>query len=140
MRSLEIDHHSHRCSRSVPSRYILLIVLTRFCIGPAASEETKRLAQEFPTLDQLVVKFAGAQLPPPTVLKNGENKKKTAFLSFSSGTTGRPKACIIPHHSLIANVLQTAHQWDSTGALLKAYDAKTGSGDKVLAVLPFFHI
>jgi 4-coumarate--CoA ligase len=41
-------------------------------------------------------------------LRPGEGKTKLAFLSFSSGTTGRPKAVAIPHHSVIANVLQMA--------------------------------
>lgn len=59
----------------------------------------------------------------------GEAKSKVAFLSFSSGTTGKPKvavtsqfiqpnltkvwpqAVIIPHYSVIANVIQMAvHQ------------------------------
>lgn len=38
----------------------------------------------------------------------GEGKTKLAFLSFSSGTTGKPKAVAIPHHSVIANCLQMA--------------------------------
>lgn len=32
------------------------------------------------------------------VLRPGEAKTKVAFLNFSSGTTGRPKACILEHH------------------------------------------
>ncbi|KAF9447299.1 acetyl-CoA synthetase-like protein [Macrolepiota fuliginosa MF-IS2] len=41
-------------------------------------------------------------------LKPGEGKTKLAFLSFSSGTTGRPKAVAIPHYAPIVNVLQIA--------------------------------
>ncbi|KAF9474156.1 phenylacetyl-CoA ligase [Pholiota conissans] len=41
-------------------------------------------------------------------LRPGEGKTKLAFLSFSSGTTGRPKAVAIPHYALIANVVQIA--------------------------------
>jgi 4-coumarate--CoA ligase len=42
-------------------------------------------------------------------LEKGEGRRKLAFLSFSSGTTGNPKAVAIPHHNVIANTLQTAH-------------------------------
>ncbi|KNZ82078.1 putative 4-coumarate--CoA ligase 3 [Termitomyces sp. J132] len=41
-------------------------------------------------------------------LKPGEAKTRLAFLNFSSGTTGKPKAVAIPHYSLITNVIQIA--------------------------------
>jgi 4-coumarate--CoA ligase len=59
-------------------------------------------------------------------LRSGEGKTKVAFLSFSSGTTGKPKvgtadmfpsfcgydpivqAVVIPHYAPIANVIQIA--------------------------------
>ena len=39
-------------------------------------------------------------------LRPGEAKTKVAFLCFSSGTTGKPKAVAISHYAAIANVLQ----------------------------------
>ena len=36
----------------------------------------------------------------------GEAKQKLAFLCFSSGTTGKPKAVAISHYSMIANNMQ----------------------------------
>lgn len=39
-------------------------------------------------------------------LNPGEAKTKLALLSFSSGTTGRPKAVAIPHYAVIANCIQ----------------------------------
>ncbi|MEU2198761.1 AMP-binding protein [Isoptericola sp. NPDC019482] len=51
-----------------------------------------------------------------------------AVLPYSSGTTGRPKGVMLTHRNLVANVLQTAAMIDVTPA------------DRVLAVLPFFHI
>ncbi len=51
-----------------------------------------------------------------------------AVLPFSSGTTGRPKGVMLSHRNLVANVEQ------SRGLL------KVGSDDRVLALLPFFHI
>ncbi|KAJ3514401.1 hypothetical protein NLJ89_g2402 [Agrocybe chaxingu] len=42
------------------------------------------------------------------VYKPGETKKTLAFLSFSSGTTGKPKAVAIAHFSVVANISQMA--------------------------------
>ncbi|MEE2815794.1 MAG: AMP-binding protein, partial [Actinomycetota bacterium] len=51
-----------------------------------------------------------------------------AVLPYSSGTTGRPKGVMLTHRNLIANVAQAR-------AMLSVDDT-----DRVLAVLPFFHI
>lgn len=60
-----------------------------------------------PTIDELVQ----AGLSKPAVyeerrLKAGEAKTKLAFLCFSSGTTGKPKAVAVSHYAMVANVLQ----------------------------------
>ena len=52
------------------------------------------------------------ELPAPVELKDGEGTKKLAFLAFSSGTTGLPKAVCIPHASVIANIIMVVRQWD----------------------------
>ena len=60
-----------------------------------------------PSLDDLISE--GLQSKPSYVerkLDPGEGKRKLAFLSFSSGTTEKPKAVAIPHYALISNVLQ----------------------------------
>ncbi|KIS25491.1 AMP-dependent synthetase [Arthrobacter sp. SPG23] len=51
-----------------------------------------------------------------------------AVLPYSSGTTGRPKGVKLSHRNLVANVEQ------SRGLL------KVGPQDRLLALLPFFHI
>lgn len=51
-----------------------------------------------------------------------------AVLPYSSGTTGVPKGVMLTHRNLVANVEQSRHVMDLT------------SEDRVLAVLPFFHI
>lgn len=51
-----------------------------------------------------------------------------AVLPYSSGTTGRPKGVMLTHRNLVANVAQNV---ESIGL---------ESSDRVLAVLPFFHI
>lgn len=73
-------------------------------------------------------------------LAPGENKTKIAFYSFSSGTTGKPKAVAIPHHSVIANVIQTAAHNKLMDPTLTRKTARYRRGDVSLAVLPMFHI
>lgn len=51
-----------------------------------------------------------------------------AVLPYSSGTTGIPKGVMLTHRNLVANVAQ-----------IRPLQGMT-SGDRVLAVLPFFHI
>ncbi|KAJ8488321.1 hypothetical protein ONZ45_g13993 [Pleurotus djamor] len=68
----------------------------------------------------------------------GEAKRRLAFLSFSSGTTGKPKAVSISHYSVIANIIQMAVHFR-----INSPDATSRSitpGDIAIAVLPFFHI
>ncbi len=51
-----------------------------------------------------------------------------AVLPYSSGTTGRPKGVMLSHRNLVANVAQCR------------VSIGLEKGDRVLAVLPFFHI
>lgn len=54
-----------------------------------------------------------------------------AFLAYSSGTTGLPKGVMLSHRNIISDVLLI------NGAVGKWY---SGGKDKILGVLPFFHI
>ena len=82
------------------------------------------------TIDELVA--IGASKPQgyeERKLRPGEGKTKVAFLSFSSGTTGRPKAVVIPHSSVISNVLQMATHND----ISNPNQTRIKVGDKTLA-------
>ncbi|KAI9688781.1 MAG: hypothetical protein M1822_001138 [Bathelium mastoideum] len=69
-----------------------------------------------------------SQQTPAFKIPHGKtNFDACAFLSFSSGTTGLPKAVMIAHQNVIAQCLQV-HQ------------ITPESHKKVLAVLPLFHI
>ncbi|OCH89253.1 acetyl-CoA synthetase-like protein [Obba rivulosa] len=95
---------------------------------------------EYVTISQLVEE--GLAQPSQFVerkLEKGEARRKLALLSFSSGTTGRPKAVRIPHYSLCANVVQMAayHKMSwASGDLPQKFQV----GDVVFAPLPFYHI
>ena len=54
-----------------------------------------------------------------------------AFLAYSSGTTGLPKGVMLSHRNIIADVLMI------TGCVGNWYNH---NDDKILGVLPFFHI
>ncbi|KAF4606510.1 hypothetical protein EYR38_000564 [Pleurotus pulmonarius] len=70
--------------------------------------------------------------------KKGESKRHLAFLSFSSGTTGKPKAVSIPHYSVIANIIQIAAHYNIGSRISEP--CPFSPGDVATAVLPFFHI
>ncbi|THH06349.1 hypothetical protein EW145_g4156 [Phellinidium pouzarii] len=73
-------------------------------------------------------------------LAPGEGKTKLAFLSFSSGTTGKPKAVAIPHYAVIANVIQMA-AYHKVNEPYTTWDKRRfRPGDIAAGVLPFFHI
>ncbi|KAH8099401.1 amp dependent CoA ligase [Cristinia sonorae] len=73
-------------------------------------------------------------------LKPGEAKTKLALLSFSSGTTGRPKAVAIAHYGLISNLLQMSVAGKVTEDYTTWEDRRYRPGDAIYAVLPFYHI
>ncbi|XP_022913018.2 luciferin 4-monooxygenase-like [Onthophagus taurus] len=64
-------------------------------------------------------------------IKQVNTKEHIAFIMFSSGTTGLPKAVVTTHHNINATLIAIQHP--SMGTL--PLDMKT-----VLGVLPFFHV
>lgn len=68
----------------------------------------------------------GEGATPPEV--SFDPATQLAVLPYSSGTTGRPKGVMLTHRNLVANVCQIMPRMG------------IGSDDKILAVLPFFHI
>lgn len=64
-------------------------------------------------------------------------KKDLAFLVYSSGTTGHPKGVMLSHENIISNILMLKA---GEGEKLSWDRGPDGTGDKILAFLPFFHI
>ncbi|KAI8989046.1 phenylacetyl-CoA ligase [Trametes punicea] len=80
-------------------------------------------------------------LPPfseITFTKPGEARAKIAFLCFSSGTTGKPKAVAISHYNVISDVVQfAAHVGANT---VSREQQRFCPGDVISGVLPLNHI
>ncbi|NEM92517.1 AMP-binding protein [Galbitalea soli] len=79
-------------------------------------------ADGHPSLRDLIAQGA----PAPEV--HLDPATQIAVLPYSSGTTGRPKGVMLSHRNLVANVVQSGMVIGLTRS------------DRVLAVLPFFHI
>ncbi|KAH7884921.1 hypothetical protein F5I97DRAFT_1811321 [Phlebopus sp. FC_14] len=94
-----------------------------------------------PTVQELINQ--GLASPPSfqeRKLKAGEARTKVAFLSFSSGTTGRPKAVAIPHYAPIANIIQLAVHNKVNDTHTRWEEHRFRTGDICSAAVPFYHI
>jgi acyl-CoA synthetase (AMP-forming)/AMP-acid ligase II len=86
----------------------------------------------------VATRYAGRKIDP---------KRNVAFLAYSSGTTGKPKAVRLTHYNITSNVLQLQVAegfnltWDGSRTARDIPLPEPGAGgDKILACLPFFHI
>ncbi len=80
--------------------------------------------------DKRVVDFATLAAAPPLATPCTVQPGDLAVLQYTGGTTGLPKAAMLSHANLAANTRQV-QAW--------APDI-TANGQRILAVLPFFHV
>src|SRR2546428_811654 len=99
-----------------PDTAIPAIVVHRFLLAPAAGPRGK----PGPLHAAGRRKLADGELRDPA--------RDLAVLPYSSGTTGFPKGVVLTHRNLVANLLQTASVHH------------VAEQDRIIAVLPFFHI
>lgn len=100
---------------------------------PKEFSGTKKLP--FKTVSDLVAD--GEKQPQLEALKweKGQGKRQTAYLCYSSGTSGLPKGVMISHRNVIANVLQIGTMEAPQRKL------RPGNGSEVcLGLLPLSHI
>lgn len=116
----------------IPRKNVFLFSLPKEAMGGVIAP------QEFRTVDQMIE--LGARLPPLEELRweKGQGARQTAFLCYSSGTSGLPKGVMIAHRNVIANVLQMkAFELPYRRSLTKS---NSGYWETVLGLLPSSHI
>ncbi|RFU75935.1 amp-binding enzyme [Trichoderma arundinaceum] len=90
-------------------------------------------APSFITTENLIDE--GKALPEPIIKKwpEGQGMRQVAYLSFSSGTSGLPKAVMITHYNVIANIIQLS-TYESFYRKKQNIQSQT-----LLGLLPFSH-
>ena len=90
----------------------------------------QKMPTEFPH-EPWVHPFSTARRTQGTVERfTGDPAQTVAIYQYTGGTTGVPKAAMLTHRNLVANVTQ-ANAWNTT---------RISGGDTILASIPFFHI
>ncbi len=126
--------------------YLGILLAGRVAVPLNPSAPAAELATELDVIEPGLVLCGNGHVPPlpevarmeistarqatPSEACTPRNPEDIAVLLFTSGTAGMPKAAILTHGNLIANIRQVQ---DTAGLAMRADDVG-------LAVLPFFHI
>ncbi len=90
----------------------------------------QKLPTEFPTDAWVRSWHTATRTPGACRLWKGDPATTVAVLQYTGGTTGRPKAAMLSHRNLVANVVQ-CEVWNTT---------RRPGEEVVVAAIPFFHI
>ncbi|KAF4968303.1 hypothetical protein FSARC_4248 [Fusarium sarcochroum] len=88
----------------------------------------------FKTIDDLIAEGQDAPELKPLNWIKGQGARQVAYLSYSSGTSGLPKAVQITHRNVISNIMQMTIQ-DAAGREAAGVDTQVQLG-----LLPLSHI
>ncbi len=112
----------------IPEKHIYLLEMPESSTGPNTTP--------FRTVSQLISE--GRSLPPLEKLQwtAGQGARQTAFLCYSSGTSGLPKGVMISHRNCIHNVLQISLHERQSRTLADGCTRQ----DVTLGLLPVSHI
>src|SRR5216117_3226575 len=117
--------------------YQLRDARARFLVTvPSFMDRAAPVAQQVGIEEIFVLGSAPGATPFATLLETAapaprapvDPARDLAVLPYSSGTTGFPKGVVLTHRNLVANLLQTA------------WVHHVAEQDRIIAVLPFFHI
>lgn len=122
-------------SSKIPKDKVFILPLP-----PAITEGMKNPGHK--TVDELIE--AGSKLPAQEASdekwSKGEGARRTAYLCYSSGTSGLPKGVMIPHASVIANTLQVVtHETPAREDYAKRHSLQSYN-ENCLGLLPMSHI
>lgn len=93
------------------------------------------------TVDDFVREGSKLDRLEPLNWKSGDGAKKSAFLCYSSGTSGLPKGVMISHRNVIANTLQIAtYDKPYRDTLINDVRNQSDYTENVLGLLPMSHI
>ncbi|KAE8393086.1 hypothetical protein BDV23DRAFT_180966 [Aspergillus alliaceus] len=107
---------------------------------PAALTGGASIPAQYKTVSQFIE--AGKSLPKVEKLNwsAGEGARRTAFLCYSSGTSGLPKGVMISHRNVIANVLQISAFEKTHRDNLGTSKGRSRHNEVSLGLLPQSHI
>ncbi|KAM0333567.1 hypothetical protein ACHAQA_002232 [Verticillium albo-atrum] len=88
----------------------------------------------FATLDDLIEEGKSLPAVEPLRWNKGQGTRHVAYLCYSSGTSGLPKAVMISHRNVISNILQYT-TYDSVTRKKFGFETQVALG-----LLPFSHI
>lgn len=92
------------------------------------------------TVDDLVREGSKLDRLEPLQLGQGEGAKRTAFLCYSSGTSGLPKGVMISHRNVIANTMQIATFETPHRKAMRPPGTQSEYTENALGLLPMSHI
>jgi long-chain acyl-CoA synthetase len=90
----------------------------------------QKLPTDYPTDPSVRSWRSAVRTPGSAPLAKSDPATTVAVLQYTGGTTGTPKAAMLTHHNLVANVVQM-NAWNTT---------RVEGGEVILAAIPFFHI
>ncbi|KAM5537518.1 hypothetical protein V8D89_008845 [Ganoderma adspersum] len=124
-------------TRAVPANRLVLLDGAQ----PASLNTTSGDAALFPSVESLITEWHERHAPyAEHTFKAGEAKAAIAFLCFSSGTTGNPKAVAISHYNAMCAVVQTAMSNRVHEQYTPWRDQRFRPGDVCDGTLPSYHI
>lgn len=92
------------------------------------------------TVDDFIREGAKLDRLEPLQLARGEGATRTAFLCYSSGTSGLPKGVMISHRNVIANTLQIKTYEKPFRDTKRQPATQSDYTENVLGLLPMSHI
>lgn len=142
-----IDEFAHQLRDSRAKAIVTQAPLLRNALAAAKKagiEEDKIILMGPNAVDTPVSYFTS--LPGFTMYGLNEHVKRPfwidpdedlCFLVYSSGTTGKPKGVMLSHRNIVANTIMISR---ANKGHVTCGDGSTGSGDRTIGFLPFFHI